>query len=99
MNDPELDALWREGLELFARANKLKGHTMFSKKAEPPFPRHEFVDRLNALIAAAQRAGVTDNVLETEFKKHLANLTHRRAANLSLSTTPLTCDGYGKPRS
>jgi hypothetical protein len=94
----ELDELWREGLLLFAKANKLKEHKMFSKKAEPPFPRHEFVDRLNALIAAAQRAGVTDNVLETEFKKHLANLTHRRAANLSLTTTPTTFDGFGRKR-
>jgi hypothetical protein len=63
------------------------------------FPAAEFSDRLDELLSAAARAGVSSATVETELKKRLAGLRARAAANLSLSTTPLTYDGYGKPRS
>jgi hypothetical protein len=69
-----------------------------SKLDSAPFPRHEFADRLDALIAAAQAAGLGMNQIAEGLELRADGLRKQAALSLNLSTTPTTYDAYGVRR-
>jgi hypothetical protein len=80
---------------------------MFGKKTDQ-FPKHEFADRLGALITAGRNAGMTPIEITRALERHMVPLSVRdleqrldsarlhAAVNVNLGTVPVTYDGYGK---
>lgn len=60
------------------------------------FPRAEFGDRLDHLLAAASRAGISAHEIETELQARINAMHARAIANVNLGTTPTMFDGHGK---
>jgi hypothetical protein len=63
-----------------------------------PFPQREFEDRLSKLLADAMTAGLSASQLEGALLCSVADMQARQAAQLNLSTIPITYDGHGKVR-
>jgi hypothetical protein len=56
---------------------------MFKTKTTTAFPRHEFSDRLDALLAAASNSGMSDADIADSLEACANNLRHRVAVNFS----------------
>ena len=70
---------------------------MFSKKSDAPFPRHEFSDRLNSLLSAAERAGMTKGQLADIFERRAESM-HRQVWRVDREPRPVRNRGSGGGR-
>jgi hypothetical protein len=55
----------------------------YKTKTEPPFPRHEFADRLDKLISDGMRAGMGASEIETVLEQRTHVMRMRQAAAYS----------------
>jgi hypothetical protein len=68
------------------------------KQKDTPFPAHEFDDRLDAIIAAANRAGMSMTKIAAELEQRAKICRGNAAVNVNLSTEPQMFDPWGRPR-
>jgi hypothetical protein len=68
-------------------------HPMF-KKSE--WPAHEWEDRLNALLTAAARAGVTQATIASTLQQHVDAIRVRAAVTANLGVVPKTHSGNSR---
>lgn len=59
---------------------------------------HEFEARLSELVGHGLAAGLAASQVEGVLLCSVADMQARQAAQLNLSTIPITYDGYGKVR-
>jgi hypothetical protein len=69
-----------------------------SKLDSAPFPRHEFADRLDALIAGARSAGMNMTAIADKLERYTDQIRAEAAVSINLSTVPTMFDAFGNPR-
>jgi hypothetical protein len=66
------------------------------KKSPGHWPVGEFEDRLDALLTAAARAGVTQATIASTLQQHADAIRVRAAVNANLSVVPKTHSGNSR---